>query len=99
MTATMWMASKQGATRAAAKMCLMNRVILSRTLSSSKTLLDQAGEVKLTSERYPRLARGQFASLEEADLQRFRDILGPGDLFMISHLKKARLIRPGADLQ
>merc|ERR1712038_1480680 len=28
--------------------------------------------------RHPKLARGQFASLEDADLQRFRDILGPG---------------------
>lgn len=35
-------------------------------------------EVKLTSERYPNLARGNFAVLEESDLQTFRDILGPG---------------------
>jgi len=34
--------------------------------------------VQLTSERYPGLSRGNFASLEETDLQRFRDILGPG---------------------
>ena len=97
MTATMWMARGQGVTRAA-KICLMKTTLPIRTLSSSRALLDLAGEVKLTSERYPRLARGQFASLEEADLQRFRDILGPGDLFLISHVQ-ARLIRPGADLQ
>jgi len=77
MTATMWMARGQGVTKAA-KICLLKTTPPIRTLSSSKALLDLAGEVKLTSERYPRLARGQFASLEEADLQRFRDILGPG---------------------
>ena len=90
MTATMWIASRQGGATRAAKMWLTNSSIPSRTLSSSSTLLDQAGEVKLTSERYPRLARGQFASLEEADLQRFRDILGPGDLSLFP--KKNKLV-------
>ena len=77
----MWMArGHQWVTRAAK---IVNTTkIPSRTLSTNKVLLEQAGEVKLTSERYPRLARGNFASLEEADLQRFKDILGPGDLFL-----------------
>ena len=90
------MARGQGVT-SAAKICLMKTPPI-RTLSSSKALFDLTGEVKLTSERYPRLARGQFASLEEADLQMFRNILGPGGIFLISNVQ-ARLIRPGADLQ
>ena len=98
MTATMWIARRQGVTRAA-KMCLVNTAIPSRTLSSSKVLLDQAGEVKLTSERYPRLARGNFASLEEADLQRFRDILGPGNISLFPNIEDHCLVRPGVDLQ
>ena len=70
----------QGGLSRAANFCqILNKSMPSiRRLSSSRVLCDQPGEVKLTSERYPKLARGQFASLEEADLQRFRDILGPG---------------------
>ena len=99
MTASMWIVRRQGVTRAA-KMCLLNTTAIpSRTLSSSKVLLDQAGEVKLTSERYPRLARGNFASLEEADLQRFRDILGPGGISLFPNIEYHCLTRPGVDLQ
>ena len=80
MTCPMWMANMQGGLSRAAKLCqILNKSTPTiRTLSSSRVLFDQPGEVKLTSERYPKLARGQFASLEEVDLQRFRDILGPG---------------------
>ena len=76
----MWMANMQRGLSRAAKLCqILNKSTPNiRTLSSSRVLFDQSGEVKLTSERYPKLARGQFASLEEVDSQRFRDILGPG---------------------
>ena len=87
----MWVARRQEFTRAA-KICLLNTTVANRTISTSNALFDQQGEVKLTSERYPRLARGQFASLEEADLQRFRDILGPGDICCSSSQKQNRFI-------
>jgi len=37
-----------------------------------------ASQTKLTSERYPNLVRGDFATLEDSDLKSFENILDPG---------------------
>ena len=42
------------------------------------TALGLSSQVKLTSERYPNLKRGNFASLNSEDIQAFQAILDPG---------------------
>ena len=46
-----------------------------RTVTTS---LGLASQVKLTSERYPNLKRGNFASLNSEDIKAFQAILEPG---------------------
>jgi len=46
-----------------------------RPLSTTSALCSQ---VKLTSERYPNLARGNYATLDESDLKQFENILDAG---------------------
>ena len=58
------------------RVVVMARDILQRrTFSTAQGL---ASQVKLTSERYPNLKRGNFASLNSEDIKTFQAILDPG---------------------
>ena len=50
-------------------------ILQRRTFSKA---LGLSSQVKLTSERYPNLKRGNFASLNSEDIQAFQAILDPG---------------------
>ena len=54
---------------------LVKEFLQRRTFSSAAALSSQ---VKLTSERYPNLKRGNFASLNDEDIKAFQAILEPG---------------------
>jgi len=58
------------------RVLVMARDILQRRTFS--TALGLSSQVKLTSERYPNLKRGNFASLNSEDIQAFQAILDPG---------------------
>ena len=58
------------------RVVLVARDILHRRTFS--TALGLASQVKLTSERYPNLKRGNFASLTSEDITAFQAILDPG---------------------
>eukprot|EP00091_Calanus_sinicus_P016835 TRINITY_DN36429_c0_g1_i1.p1 TRINITY_DN36429_c0_g1~~TRINITY_DN36429_c0_g1_i1.p1 ORF type:complete len:160 (+),score=6.08 TRINITY_DN36429_c0_g1_i1:11-490(+) len=58
-----------------AKLLRQNVVKYNRTLSTFSAL---GSQVKLTSERYPNLARGNFATLDDSDLKQFENILDAG---------------------
>lgn len=56
-------------------------LVLARDLLQRRTFttsLGLASQVKLTSERYPNLKRGNFASLNNEDIKAFQAILEPG---------------------
>ena len=46
---------------------------------STCSALEARGPVQLTSERYPNLKRGDFASLTSDDIKTFQSILDPGE--------------------
>jgi len=58
-----------------AKLLTKNLVKFNRTFTTFSVLRSQT---KLTSERYPNLARGNFAVLDDADLKHFEGILDSG---------------------
>jgi len=60
---------------ACTRLLRLNVVKYNRTLSTFSAL---ASQVKLTSERYPNLARGNFAVLDDSDLEQFENILDSG---------------------
>ena len=62
-----------------AKLLRQNIVKYNRTLSTFSAL---GSQVKLTSERYPNLARGNFATLDDSDLKQFENILDAGKISM-----------------
>ena len=59
-----------------ARVLVVARDILQRRTFS--TALGLASQVKLTSERYPNLKRGNFSSLNSEDIKAFQAILDPG---------------------
>ena len=46
-------------------------------MSIARRAMSSAAAVELTSHRYPGLKRGQFAKIEQGDLDHFRAVLGP----------------------
>ena len=62
---------------------LVREFLQRRTFTSAAAL---ASQVKLTSERYPNLKRGNFATLNEEDLEVFRGILDPGMRSNLQHI-------------
>ena len=46
-------------------------------MSIARRAMSSAAAVELTSQRYPGLKRGQFAKIEQGDLDHFRAVLGP----------------------
>ena len=72
-----------------ARLLRQNVVKYNRTLSTFNAL---ASQVKLTSERYPNLARGNFAVLEDSDLKQFESILDAGKLSSFMYIFMQQLI-------
>ena len=63
-----------------AKLLTKNLVKFNRTFTTFSVLRSQT---KLTSERYPNLARGNFAVLDDADLKHFEGILDSGKISIL----------------
>ena len=62
---------------------LVKEFLQRRTFSSAAALSSQ---VKLTSERYPNLKRGNFSVVSEDDIRAFKEILDPGMWTDLPHI-------------
>ena len=60
------------------RVLVVARDILQSRRRTFSTSLGLASQVRLTSERYPNLKRGNFASLNSEDIKAFQAILEPG---------------------